>query len=161
MISLKALITPPSRRSLNVFFSTQSNKIGKSWSTVSQINNSKKVVKFQNKKIFNLSTAKTTFGIGNSSIEKICKKFGLNNRIHILKCKLKTTRRINNLINKLTFKRTLKNKIIRIRKFSMEELKNYKGIRYELGYPIRGQRTHTNAKTRKKLQKNKKYNFLT
>jgi len=31
--------------------------------------------------------------------------------------------------------------------------KVYRGIRHKLGYPVRGQRTHTNACTKKKLRK--------
>lgn len=31
--------------------------------------------------------------------------------------------------------------------------KVYRGTRHKLGYPVRGQRTHTNARTRKKLRK--------
>lgn len=30
-------------------------------------------------------------------------------------------------------------------------IKSYKGVRHKNGYPVRGQRTHTNAKTQKKL----------
>nr|NP_038178.1 ribosomal protein S13 [Synura synuroidea]AAF36944.1 ribosomal protein S13 [Synura synuroidea] len=32
------------------------------------------------------------------------------------------------------------------------KIKNYKNFRNLLGYPIRGQRTHTNAKTKKKFK---------
>ena len=35
----------------------------------------------------------------------------------------------------------------------LRKLKSFKGIRHKLGYPCRGQRTHTNAKTAKKLKK--------
>ena len=34
----------------------------------------------------------------------------------------------------------------------MIELKSYRGIRHKLKYPVRGQRTHTNAKTRIKFK---------
>ena len=33
----------------------------------------------------------------------------------------------------------------------IKKIKTYKGIRHKLKYPCRGQRTHTNAKTVKKL----------
>lgn len=32
------------------------------------------------------------------------------------------------------------------------EIKSWKGIRHYQGYPIRGQRTHTNSKTKRKLR---------
>jgi ribosomal protein S13 len=31
----------------------------------------------------------------------------------------------------------------------LSKIKTYKGVRHKLGYPVRGQRTHTNAKTKK------------
>jgi small subunit ribosomal protein S13 len=34
----------------------------------------------------------------------------------------------------------------------LKKLKSFKGIRHKLGYPCRGQRTHTNARTAKKLR---------
>ena len=34
----------------------------------------------------------------------------------------------------------------------LKKLKSFKGIRHKLGYPCRGQRTHTNAKTAKKIK---------
>ena len=145
------------------YFSSRIDKTAKSWSTFLQKGPKKKIVSLKKKRVFNLGVAKTTFGISNSSITKICNKFGLNGRINIKtsKCNLKTTRKVNKFINKLTFKRSLKSKIVKRRKFAIETLKNYKGVRYNLGYPIRGQRTHTNARTRKKLKNNKKQNYLT
>jgi small subunit ribosomal protein S13 len=50
----------------------------------------------------------------------------------------------------VSYSDTLKTKIRRVVNFYVK-LKNYKGIRHNLGYPVRGQRTHTNAKTRKKI----------
>lgn len=32
-------------------------------------------------------------------------------------------------------------------------IRSYKGLRHKNGYPVRGQRTHTNAKTQRKLLK--------
>nr|YP_009370726.1 ribosomal protein S13 [Eukaryota sp. BB2]AQL10432.1 ribosomal protein S13 [Eukaryota sp. BB2] len=38
------------------------------------------------------------------------------------------------------------------------ELRSYKGMRHSLGYPVRGQRTHTNAKTKRKKHVKKSTN---
>ncbi len=35
----------------------------------------------------------------------------------------------------------------------LKKLKTYRGLRHKYAYPCRGQRTHTNAKTQKKLKK--------
>jgi ribosomal protein S13 len=68
-------------------------------------------------------------------------------------------KKINRLINHLTFKKTLKDKIIKLRMFVINDLKNYVYIRYVNGYPVRGQRTHTNSKTRKRLMMTSFNNF--
>ena len=116
----------------------------------------------------NIKTTKTLkikslnnfYGIGNSTIFSIYNKYGLNNKTKKLKTKSVTFQKIINLANKLTLKNTLRNKQIEIRKFTVKRLKNYKGVRHLLRYPVRGQRTHTNGKTRKKL-KTTEYSNLT
>ena len=100
------------------------------------------------------------YGIGNSTVLSIYNKYGLNNKSKKLKTKSVTFQKVINLANKLTLKNTLRNKQIEIRKFTVKRLKNYKGVRHLLRYPVRGQRTHTNGKTRKKL-KSTEYSNLT
>lgn len=60
---------------------------------------------------------------------------------------------LNNIKNQLMFFYDLeKNKIFKnILKY--KKIKNYRGMRHILRLPIRGQRTHTNAKTIKKYSK--------
>lgn len=153
LIKKKLLFSFLKKKNLNAFYS--SIQIVKSAKTISTNFQKTKLNVFSKKKKFNLSSAKIVFGVGHSSIVKICNKFGLNTRIKILKCKLKTVTKITKLINKLTFKKTLKIKLINIRKFAVDKLKNYRGARHFLRYPVRGQRTHTNAQTRKRLGNSK------
>jgi len=132
--------------------------------------NSKHLLQFTLSKNYskNIKTTKTLkikslnnfYGIGNSTIFSIYNKYGLNNKTKKLKTKSVTFQKIINLANKLTLKNTLRNKQIEIRKFTVKRLKNYKGVRHLLRYPVRGQRTHTNGKTRKKL-KTTEYSNLT
>jgi small subunit ribosomal protein S13 len=153
LIKKKLLFSFFKKKNSNAFYSLiQIVKKGQTVSTKLQKN---KFNVFSKKKKFNLSSAKIVFGIGDSSIAKICNKFGLNTRVKILKCKLKTVTKITTLINKLTFKKTLKIKLINIRKFTTDKLRNYRGARHTFRYPVRGQRTHTNAQTRKRLGNNK------
>ena len=108
--------------------------------------------KFLKKKKFDVNKFIKNYGIGKNRIFSFYNKFGLNNRLRFIKAKYKIFKHINILINKLTFRNTLKNKLLNIRKFTVESLRNYKGVRHSLRYPVRGQRTHTNAKTRKRLK---------
>jgi small subunit ribosomal protein S13 len=91
-------------------------------------------------------------GIGNNLIKKIYKKIGINTKLNKLLIKNNYLNYLNLNINKYTFNNLLLKKI----KISIDfyiKLKNYRGIRHFYKYPVRGQRTHTNAKTTKKLKK--------
>ena len=93
------------------------------------------------------------FGIGKFQSFLICKKIGLSHNSKLSKLTsnqiIKLVKLIENsslLINSnlRKYKITLINKLIQI--------KTYKGIRRLHGLPIRGQRTHTNAKTASKIR---------
>lgn len=98
---------------------------------------------------FNMSFKK--YGIGNSIESNFKKEFGLNlrklkARPTYLTNKIKTTfnlQTINLLKDKKLFRNIRKNI-----EFHKNIIKSYKGTRHRRGYPVRGQRTHTNA-TRK------------
>lgn len=93
------------------------------------------------------------FGIGKFQSDLICKKIGLshnsklseltsNQIIKLIKLIENSSLLINSNLRK--YKITLINKLIQI--------KTYKGIRRLRGLPVRGQRTHTNAKTASRIQ---------
>jgi len=100
-------------------------------------------------KIKSLKINSTKFGVGLKKKISLRKIFGLNIRKKPRKIKLKQ----KNLIRKILFKnkvgKQLKTKIQSIIKFYVD-LKSYKGLRHKYKYPVRGQRTRTNAKTTKK-----------
>lgn len=91
------------------------------------------------------------FGIGLSEANKLCKIFGLTTNIKISELK-------NNQKLKLMFffKNYTKNigddlkQSLDLEKKKKIEIKLYRGLRRLKGYPVRGQRTRTNAKTSKK-----------
>lgn len=93
------------------------------------------------------------FGIGRFQCSSICKKLGLS-----YNCKLSqlTPDQIVKLIkfmenlNILINNNLKKEKIILAKK--LVQIKAYRGIRKLRGLPIRGQRTHTNAKTASKYR---------
>lgn len=91
-------------------------------------------------------------GIGNKNINVIYNDVGLNPRVFQVVLKPKQDRSVNYLIKKMSFNKTLKIKIKKIINFYIN-IKTYKGLRHQSKQPVRGQRTHTNAKTVKKLSK--------
>lgn len=89
------------------------------------------------------------FGLGLKKKISLRKIFGLNIRKKPRKIKLKQKNLIRKILSKNKIGKQLKIKVQKIIKFYVE-LKNYKGIRHKYKYPVRGQRTRTNAKTSKK-----------
>ena len=81
--------------------------------------------------------------------KKVNQKIGLNNRLIS-----KFIKNNQNLSSNLFFKKfcILKNnkKMIKENIFFLTKIRTFKGLRHKLGYPVRGQRTHTNAKTNKR-----------
>lgn len=93
------------------------------------------------------------FGINNKIQKRICYKIGINNKKKIFKLKSNLLVKMENFLKKqqISKGKILKESIKKNIEFLIE-LKNYKGIRHKLKYPVRGQRTHTNAQTRIKFK---------
>jgi small subunit ribosomal protein S13 len=93
------------------------------------------------------------YGIGKTRSFLICKKLGFSSN---LKVKNLSSQQINNilkLIESLNF--ILANDLKRLNllvKQKLISIKSYRGLRKKKGFPVRGQRTHTNAKTAKKIR---------
>ena len=93
------------------------------------------------------------YGINEFQSKKICKNIGINPQITLNKLKNNHVNQLINYINKnLKVEQLLKKKKTE-RLNELVEIKSNRGIRQSLGLPVRGQRTHTNAKTTKKLKK--------
>jgi ribosomal protein S13 len=75
---------------------------------------------------------------------------GTNRRIEPKNLKKEQKSSFLNGINTITRYKTLKDNI-RINILFLIENKTYKGVRHKSGQPVRGQRTHTNAKTKRKF----------
>ena len=94
------------------------------------------------------------YGLGNYQTKKICKILGFTTN-------LKTSQLTNDQIFKLikTIDSTnlkINDELKKSQIFALKtliDIKCYKGIRRIQGLPVRGQRTHTNAKTAKKSKK--------
>ena len=92
-----------------------------------------------------------TFGINRKTTLSSFKKSGLNTKKNLKFLKPKQNLEINkNFINE-----SIGKKLSNSSKENIEflfKIKTYRGIRHKLKYPARGQRTHTNAKTKQKFK---------
>lgn len=98
-----------------------------------------------------LKRIKNIKGLGNNSIIALRSIFGINlkkqskfNIPYISTLRIKKFLRIKktDILLQTLIKKRINNHIL---------IKSYIGIRHKNSYPVRGQRTHTNAKTQKKL----------
>ena len=93
------------------------------------------------------------YGINEYQSKKICKNIGINPQITINKLKNNHVNRLINYINKNIKIEQLLKQSKKDRLNELLDIKSNRGIRLSQGLPVRGQRTHTNAKTVKKLKK--------
>nr|YP_010507877.1 ribosomal protein S13 [Phytophthora asparagi]UXG55991.1 ribosomal protein S13 [Phytophthora asparagi] len=93
------------------------------------------------------------YGINEYQSKKICKNIGINPQITLNKLKNNHVNRLINYINRNLKVEQLLKKSKTERLNELVEIKSNRGIRQSQGLPVRGQRTHTNAKTSKKIKK--------
>jgi small subunit ribosomal protein S13 len=91
------------------------------------------------------------FGINKNSNIKTYKKIGLNTRVFKTILNNKQKKLIQKNFNIKLFGKLLKQKIKNRIDFLIKN-KTFKGVRHKKKLPARGQRTHTNAKTKKKIK---------
>ena len=92
------------------------------------------------------------YGIGDTTAQKICKDAGVSEDIRV---KNLTDEQLNALRNEVTKYKTegdLRREVaMNIKRLT--EIGCYRGTRHKKGLPVRGQRTKTNARTRKGKRK--------
>jgi len=89
------------------------------------------------------------FGIGRSRAEAILKNLKISNSIKAKDLSEEEIVKIREYIeNNFTIEGDLRREISQNIK-RLIEVNSYRGIRHKRGLPVRGQRTHTNARTRK------------
>ena len=89
------------------------------------------------------------YGIGRTSAERICQMAGIDRNVRAKDLSEDELSRIASVIDKNfmiegELRRLVAQNISRLR-----EIGCYRGIRHRVGLPVRGQRTRTNARTRK------------
>ena len=90
------------------------------------------------------------YGIGPTTANKICKKVGVDLKTRTHQVSEEVLAKLRSYIEKekMTLEGDLRRKVSADIK-RLVDLGCYRGIRHYYKYPVRGQRTHTNAKTRK------------
>merc|ERR1712124_189650 len=101
-----------------------------------------------NKKIYQVLT--NIVGLNSSNSRHICKKFGFQKECTLKNLDFEQLR--NYLMNNFFLEKLLRDQISKNVKKKID-LGIYQGKRHNLGYPVRGQRTLSNGKTQKKLNK--------
>ncbi len=89
------------------------------------------------------------FGIGRTTSKQVCEATGMNLDTRVRDLTDEEVARLRNWIDSnLKVEGDLRRDIQQDIKRKME-IGSYQGIRHRRGLPVRGQRTHTNARTRK------------
>jgi small subunit ribosomal protein S13 len=106
----------------------------------------------ENKSIFFALTY--IYGIGKKTSILLCKKLGFSINLKVKNITQEQSIEILKIIDssQLLLSNELKKfKILTLKK--LVSIKSYRGLRKSRGFPVRGQRTHTNAKSASKLNK--------
>ena len=90
-------------------------------------------------------------GIGKSVSKKLCLILGYDFRIKIQDLKKKDLERIDLLVRERVIVDKALNFLIKKNISKNQRIKSYIGRRHTLGLPVRGQRTHSNGLTSKRL----------
>lgn len=91
------------------------------------------------------------YGIGRNTAFKICKKLGFSMNLKTKNLTQEQVNEISQVINSSDL--MLNNDLKKLRSLNFKKLvsiKSYRGLRKVRGLPVRGQRTHTNAKSARK-----------
>lgn len=98
-----------------------------------------------------ISSLTSIYGIGVSNSKRFCKKLGFSKNYKVQNL---TEDQLFKIIKLIELENTiLTNELKKFNSINLQKLitiKSYRGLRRIVGLPVRGQRTHTNAKTARK-----------
>lgn len=92
------------------------------------------------------------FGIGQKKSLQLCEKLGISNTFFVVQL---TKNQIDQIIKIITQNYLIDSELRKIIQNDIKRLIHigcYRGFRHTEGLPLRGQRTHTNAKTSRKFK---------
>jgi len=88
------------------------------------------------------------YGIGNATAEKIVAEAGINPDTRVRDLTEEEVQKLRDIIGEMKVEGDLRREIsLNIKRLS--EIGCFRGVRHRKGLPVRGQRTKTNARTRK------------
>lgn len=94
---------------------------------------------------------KSVYGFGKYRSKVICKKLGFSQNLKVKDLSPRQISKITRLCDSLNFVLASDLKKFNLLNYhKLVAIKSYRGLRKRKGFPVRGQRTHTNAKTSKK-----------
>ena len=88
------------------------------------------------------------YGIGPTRAEKICKDSGVSEDIRVRDLTIEDINKLRAEVDKFVLVGDLKREVDMNIKTKME-INSYQGVMHKKGLPVRGQKTQTNARTRK------------
>src|SRR5947199_10452502 len=88
------------------------------------------------------------YGIGKPTAQKVLAEAGVSEETRVRDLTEEELNKIRDIIDKLKVEGDLRREIsLNIKR--LMEIGSYRGLRHRRGLPVRGQKTHTNARTRK------------
>ena len=109
------------------------------------------------KKKYLVQALRDVYGLGPSLSIQLCQSLGFQKHFLLKDVTDEDIYYIDQIMD--DFKFAMKSDLQRMMKQRIDELasmKSFRGLRHRQGLPVRGQRTHTNARTVKKLRKIRK-----
>lgn len=106
------------------------------------------------KKKYLVHALTAVYGIGSSWSVNLCQSLGFQNKFLLKDLSDEDIYRIDQLVTELDL--PIKGDLHRIKKQNIDQLasiRSYRGLRHRQGFPVRGQRTHTNFRTVRKLRR--------
>lgn len=103
----------------------------------------------------------SVYGIGNSRINEICAYLGVSKKLKFYELNETQLSKMSRIIEQhyLIESELRKHQTYNLKR--LLDVKSYRGLRHVNGLPVRGQRTHTNAKTQKSLSKRRNIKNVT
>ena len=92
-----------------------------------------------------------TYGVGNKRLNEISRNLGLNTRFYNSQTKKKINIKVENFFRRFRYTFHLRNKNKKNLDF-LWLIRSYRGFRHKFSLPARGQRTKTNARTKKNFK---------
>lgn len=98
---------------------------------------------------------RSVFGVGRTRALQICDAVGIAPSVKVVDLQEETANLIQKAVAEFEVEGDLRRRIaMNIKR--LRDIKCYRGLRHRMGLPVRGQRTKTNARTRKGKKKGKK-----